>query len=188
MKIYFTASLKQNKNFSHIYDEIVAYLESKNHQVFEAIPSKKFGPLDELSQYEIKKVQEELLSEISDCDCALVEGSYPSSILVGYELGQLVSKQKPTILLYKKGFNPVLAGEVHSSRLVKSEYEEDVLEEVVDWCLEEIKNVSNRRFTFFISPEIDNFLNKISRDGDISRSEFIRNLIRKEISNSPSST
>ncbi|MFW6143897.1 MAG: ribbon-helix-helix protein, CopG family [Patescibacteria group bacterium] len=184
MKIYFTASLKQSKRFSHIFDKIIAYLENNNHEVFEALHSKEIGPLNDLSQYEIRKLQEELLSEMSDCDCALVEGSYPSSIFVGYELGQLISKQKPTILLYKKGLDPVFIAEDHSSRLIKSEYEEDMLEEVIDWCLEEVGSISKRRFTFYISPEIDGFLEQIANNSGTSRSEYIRDLIEKEIEGS----
>ncbi len=71
-----------------------------------------------------------------------------------------------------------------SSRLIRSEYDQGDLSEVLRWCLEEVEKISNRRFTFFIDPEIEAFLDKVADKGDKSRSKYIRDLIRKEMKGS----
>ncbi len=180
MKIYFTASQAQKEDSQHIHERIVNHLEDGGHQVFKAFPPEELDKFSNLPQFKLNEFSKEWSSHLADADCAVVEGSYPSSIHVGYQLGQLVSQQKPTILLYKTDRNPVLANGIDSSRLVKSVYDEDVLEDVLDWCLDEVKNTFNRRFTFYISPEIDIKLNKASEANSVSKSEIIRQLIKKE--------
>lgn len=65
--------------------------------------------------------------------------------------------------------------------MIKLEYSLKVIEEALDWGLEEAEQMLNRRFTFFISPEIDTFLDKISKKSGRSRSEYIRELIEEKM-------
>ncbi|MEA2020375.1 MAG: CopG family transcriptional regulator [Patescibacteria group bacterium] len=181
MKIYFTASQEQKADFQHIYERIVNYLEGQGHDVYKALYSGDVKEFSNLPEFKLNELSKEWFSQMAKADCAVVEGSYPSSIHTGYQLGQLVSQQKPTILIYKSNRNPIFANGADSSRLIKSAYDEDILEDVLDWCLEEVKNTFNRRFTFYISPEIDKMLNEATERNSVSKSEFIRQLIKKEV-------
>lgn len=180
MKVYFSASLENKYKHKNIYKRIINYLQKNNHRVFEKILSQHLPKKAQTSTHELKNWYKEWFSYISECDLAIIEGSYPSNIHIGFELGLILSKAKPTILLFQANKNPVFINKFYSSRLIKSEYTPDNLEEVLDWCLKEAEDISNRRFTFYISPEIDSFLEKISNKG-ISRSEYIRDLIQAKI-------
>jgi len=181
VKIYFTASSKYKKDRLKIYQRIVDYLQGQGYEVFEKVLSEYLPDVKRISAREIKEWSKEWSAYVGECDLVIVEGSYPSTIQIGFELGLILSKGKPTVLLFEVGQDPALINQVYSSRLIKSEYSDDNLEEVIAWCLEEGEKISKRRFTFYISPEIDEFLEKVSDKKRMSRSKYIRNLIRKEI-------
>jgi len=181
VKIYFTASEVNKKGLKQIYQRIVNHLQQQGHDVFEKVLSEYTLDVTNLSSREIKEWYKEWLVYVGEADLAIVEGSYPSTIHIGFELGLILSRGKPVILLFEAGKEPVLINQLFSSRLIKSEYSEHNIEEVIDWCLEEAEKIANRRFTFYISPEIDTYLDKVVDKGLVSRSEYIRNLIKKEM-------
>ncbi len=100
---------------------------------------------------------------------------------MGIEIGDLIERGKPVICLYKKGKNPGFTLNIHSEKLLMYEYSEDNIKEVLAWAFEDVEQLLKRRFTFFISSEIDSFLYKIAKDKGTSRSEFIRGLIDREM-------
>ncbi|MCX6816448.1 MAG: hypothetical protein NTZ93_01075 [Candidatus Beckwithbacteria bacterium] len=182
MKIYFTASEEvSKKGLKQIYQRIVNHLQQQGHDVFEKALSEYGLDVVQFSSREVKEWYKEWLIYVSEADLAVIEGSYPSTIHIGFELGLILSRGKPVILLFEAGKEPVLVSQLFSSRLIKSEYSKDNVEEVIDWCLEEAEKIVNRRFTFYISPEIDTYLDKMVDKGLVSRSQYIRNLIKKEM-------
>lgn len=120
---------------------------------------------------------------IHDCDFAVAEISYPSTINVGFEIANIVARGKPVIGLYKDGKDPIFTSELHSKRLIKSSYTLDNLKDVLSWAIEEVQEIINRRFTFLIPPDVNHFLENSYKDYGITASDLIRNLIRKEIIN-----
>jgi len=181
VKIYFTASAKYKDKRKKVYQRIVSYLQKESHEVFEKVLSTHLPDVSRISAREIKAWHQKWSAYIRECDLVIFEGSYPSTIHIGFELGLILAKGKPTVLLFQEGKDPTLISQIYSNRLVKSEYTEDNLEEVIAWCLEEVEKISHRRFTFYISPEIDEFLDRVSDKKTISRSKYIRALIEKEM-------
>ncbi len=145
MKIYFTASEVNKKGLKHIYQRIVNHLQQQGHDVFEKVLSEYTLDVTKLSSREIKEWYKEWLVYVGEADLAIVEGSYPSTIHIGFELGLILSRGKPIILLFEAGKEPVLINQLFSSRLIKSEYSEHNIEEVIDWCLEEAEKIANRK-------------------------------------------
>ena len=181
MKIYFTGSKAKGKNKIEFYQKIVEFLEGKGHEVHTAILAKHLPDFSSVSQEKLKNWFKEWSSYVGLCEALVVEGSYPSTIHIGFEIGMALSRGKAVILIFERGKDPIFINDMHSSRLIKSEYGKDDLFNVLDWALEEVERVSHRRFTFYISPEIDDYLSEIVNSADISRSEYIRMLIEKEI-------
>ena len=124
---------------------------------------------------------EQQINNIQECDLAIIEGSCPSTIQIGLEMTMILERGKPVIFLYKEGMSPLFINAISSIKLIKSEYTESDLEDTLGWCLEELDHISNRRFTFFISQEIEEFIRKTASKNKLSKSEFIRHLIKKEM-------
>lgn len=179
MKIYFTGSINNEKQKVRM-QKIVKLLEKVGNEVYSLALSEKFANQSLVSARELKGHFKEWSSYVRDSDCAVVEASYPSDVQVGFEIGTLLSRAKVVVLLFEKGNDPVFIDNVHSKRLIKCEYQRDDLEEVLEWALEEAEKISDRRFTFNISPEIDDYLEKASRKKGVSRSEYIRELIVRD--------
>lgn len=181
MKIYFAASSIYRTTYKTIYKRVIDCLENKGHEVFGKTSGERLVSLNSVSLHKIREWQKEWLSYINNADLILIEGSYPSSIHIGFELGLALEKGKPIILLYKDGKNPVFINELYSNRLIKSEYTDKNIEEILKWCLKEAEQLTNRRFTFFISSEIESFLNNMSKQKNVNKSKYIRGLIEREI-------
>lgn len=181
MKVYFTASLRQRERHSEAYKAIIKDLQHRGHLVFEKVLSPHLQRVPEISERYIKEWYKEWNSYVSDCDVAVIEGSHSSTIHIGFETGLILARNKPVILLYRGGENPIFINSFYSSKLIKSEYSDENIKEVLDWCFHELEYIVNRRFTFFVSPEIDDFLDQVVRRDGISRAEYIRFLIEKEM-------
>lgn len=181
MKVYFTASAKARQKYKNEYKRMVEFLENDGHVVFSEVLSAHLPGFSKIPSLKLKDWYKEWSSYTRECDFALVEGSYPSSIHIGFEIGLLLSRSKPVVLLFRKGCDPIFVNSYYSNRLIKCEYDVNDLNEVLEWSIEEVKALANRRFTFNISSEIDDYLSQVANSTDISKSEFIRELIEREM-------
>lgn len=162
---------------------MVNWLHKAGHDVFEEILSEHLPDISLVSGHQIKEWYKKWTSYVSARDCMVVEGSYPSSIHVGFEVGEILSRNKPVVLLYEDDRNPIFVNELYSPRLIKSSYTKETIGETLSWCLEELEHVMSRRFTFFVSAEINTFLDTIAKQQGVSRSEYIRMLIERQMEN-----
>lgn len=181
MKVYFTASSFHQQAFAPIYKRIVGFLEKNGHEISGTILSQELTEPEDVSAHAIEEWYKRWNAHLRECDLAIVEGSYPSTIHVGFEISLIAATGKPLILLFKEGKDPVYITNGYANRLIKSEYAEETLEDTLTWCLDEAEKIANKRFTFFISPEIEAFLNNVVKKSNHSRSEYIRKLIEDEI-------
>jgi len=180
MKFYFTSANNTSTNYSSLSNLIAAHLQKSGHTVYRISNSEDH--FDSFSEHKIKAFYKEWSAYVSDCDCIIIEGSYPSNIHIGFEIGLLAARSKPVIFLYERGKDPIMINAHYSRRIIKSEYMRSTLSDTIDWCIEEATRTINKRFTFYIPPDIDTFLDKISQKRKMSRSEFIRMLIESEMS------
>lgn len=181
MKVYFTASSRDRDKNVKVYRKIVDQLEQERHEVFAEVLSEHLPDFSEVSSQKLRQWNKEWSSYIRECDFALVEGSYPSTIHIGFEVGLILARGKPVVLIYQKRRDPIFINTFISNRLIKSEYEENNLHQVLQWAIEGVEQVSSRRFTFFISSEIDEYLSDVVEESGTSRSEYIRGLIEREM-------
>jgi len=181
MKIFFTASIPSLKTHRPYYHAIVNNLKARGHTIFEEVlvkqPKNRMG----FSRNQMQKWWTTFSNQLSDTDLVLAEASYPSNVQVGFLIGWLLAKGKPVILLYQEDKDPSFIDRHFDKRLVKSEYNLSNLDEVLDWVLEEVGHNIDRRFTFFISSDIDAYLDKVVASQGVSRAEFIRNLIENQM-------
>jgi hypothetical protein len=184
MVVYFSASLSYRKELSEDYKAIISTLKE--------LGVKKVTSVDVLhapirkTQIEIdegiKKWKSTWIKYIHECDFALSEISYPSTINIGFEIGDIISHGKPVLGLYKVGRKPFFTRNDNlPKKFIESSYTKENLKDVLSWGIGEIKEVINKRFTFLVPPEVSNFLDKAYEEHNISASDLIRNLIKKEM-------
>ncbi|MFW5703510.1 MAG: hypothetical protein ACOCXQ_01625 [Patescibacteria group bacterium] len=118
----------------------------------------------------------EMIKSIYSADICVFEISI-ASLGTGSLIDKALDRNKPVVLLYSKDNIPYfLAGSV-DDRIVRCEYTEKNWKKRFQECLEKSRERRDKRFNFFISPKLLDFLEKRSSDLGITKSKYIRNLI-----------
>lgn len=181
MKVYFTASIVGKKHYLTDYLKIIELLKSWKHEV-KADHIINTSP----DQIRIEKLAERLVFHkklegwITASDCMVAEVSFPS-ISVGYEISLGLHKNKSVLLLYKEGYPPSLFDRYHEDRLICERYTTGQLSQIIEDFLQYVEGANDTRFTFFITPQINAFLEEISKKKKTPKSVYLRSLIEREM-------
>jgi hypothetical protein len=192
MKVIFTASLRGKK-----------YFEDQYKQLFQAINELGYENIaDDLMKPSTNKVYMDLLEggreanialykkkieDIQKADICVFECS-AHSLSVGFVVQKSLELSKPTVVLYYKNNDPEFLEGVDDEKLIIRSYDDTNYKEVIKEALTEAENQRDKRFNFFISPYLLNFLNRAAKDQGVTKSTFIRNLILEHKRRSPGST
>lgn len=181
MKTYFTASLLYRKERINFYKAIVDTLTTLGHTVtgFDVLT----GPVEDvmqLSDTAVVQSYKKFLKWIAACDQVVVEASFPSTINIGHEISIALEKGKPVIALYQKGQKPFFLVGMESEKLMLIEYtNEKDLATHLNEALQGAKELVDTRFNFYISPEINYYLDWINQNKKLPRAVFLRSLLEK---------
>jgi len=185
MKIYFTASTTGKKKFRTRYLKIIKILEEMGHKV-----TTTFLTSQEQKKF-LKKppavVYEETKKQIENSDVIIAElGDYTfGSFGVGWRVNYALSLQKPVLCLYPKGYDtyyisPLLKGST-SEFLTLKEYSFRNLRKMLEKYFKRLRRKPGSRLNFITTPLIDDYLEWVSFQRKIAKSELIRDLLFKAI-------
>ena len=118
---------------------------------------------------------------IDKADFSVIEGSFPSTLHIGHEITLTLEKNKPVIVLYTKGAEPVVFKGLKDERIIWVEYNDANLKKVLGEAVEAARKNIDVRFNFFVSPKILMYLDWVAQHRMIPRSVFLRDLIEKEM-------
>jgi hypothetical protein len=185
MNVYFTASVVGKKNYLKNYLKIIDCLRAKNFFV-------QSDHIIDTSEPEIQlKTREERLkflrrleTWIQRADFMVVEGSFPS-ISVGYEISLALQYRKPVLILYSVGAPPSLFAYHSDEKIICEKYTLDTVEEAIKEFITFVKSAADTRFTFFVTPQIAAYLEKVSRKEKMPKSVYLRKLIESHITKYP---
>jgi hypothetical protein len=180
MKVYFTGSIRDTGFNTQLFVKIYKEIEELGYeQVNDTILklsfddsslSEKDTRQDHISRYQAH------LGNIKKADICIFETS-AHSLTTGFLINVALDQQKPTIVLYYKDNVPYfLEGVDHEKLLIRS-YNDKDLKKVVAEVLEQSREKRDKRFNFFISPKLLEFLEQTSNSEGITKSKLIRNLI-----------
>lgn len=123
-----------------------------------------------------------VFSEISQADIVVVEASL-HSLTIGQFIQQALAQKIPVLILCRKGISLAFQdGFAHEQgHLLVSEYTDENLSRVLKEGINYLSESNNGRFTMIFPSDIIKHLDDISSTKNISRSEYIRNLIRTDM-------
>jgi len=181
MKIFFCASIRGKRG--ELYQRIVRILKNRARKVFaNHILRTNQKKMDAWTPAEKDLYHKRVLENLRKSDVVVAEISYPS-MSIGYLIALSVSWQKPTIVLFFGKEAPNILSSLESfGHLRVIEYQdikemEQYLKREIDLAIKEL----DIRFTMLLPPEIVNFLNKVSREKNVPKSVYIRNLIKENM-------
>ena len=181
MKIYFSASRFYREQFKENYKEITEVLKTDGVTVLDNSQLKTSVGSYEVSDEKKIVIYKDMLRSIDKADLCVFEGSHPSTLHIGHEISVALSKNKPMIILYTKGHEPILFKGLIDAKIIWIEYNSENLRKKLSAAIEEAKKQEDVRFNFFVSPKILNYLDWVAQKRMIPRSVFLRNLIEREM-------
>lgn len=182
MKVYFSGSVYYRDDFIGVYKKIVSVLERMGARVLEhttKIPIEEYSNQNDSDRVENYR---QVVAWVDQCDFAVVEASFPSTLHMGHEISLLLEKGKPVVALYRKGKEPGMFKVIKDDRIIWVEYNSEkdvelVLKEAIDLA----RKSADVRFNFFVSPKILSYLDWVAKNRMIPRAVFLRDLIEKEM-------
>jgi 2'-deoxynucleoside 5'-phosphate N-hydrolase len=185
MNVYFTASIVGKKDYLKHYEHIITLLQSKGYTVqAEHILNVTEPEIHMKTRDERLKFHKKLQNWIQKADFVVVEASFPS-ISVGYEIAIALQYRKPVLILYSVGDPPSLFGHHSDEKIVCEKYTLDTAEGIVNEFIHYVQGASDTRFTFFVTPQIAAYLEKVSVKAKMPKSVYLRTLIENHIKNNP---
>jgi hypothetical protein len=161
--------------FKKLYDE-VEKLGFKHVSDYISLSSKDFHTKMEQGKEAYIGFYNEMVESIQSADICIFESSTPS-FGIGYLIQKALSNQKPTIVLFHKEIKSYLLSGLDDEKLIVKTYTEKNYKKVLKECLEWAKERRDKRFNFFISPKLLDYLEQVSKKNGITKSKFIRDLI-----------
>lgn len=121
--------------------------------------------------------QKKYLNLLIKADLCIFEASF-GTIHAGYLICAGLELNKPTIVLFLKGHKPDFLTTVKNDKLILIEYTENNILKKLEAALKNAKASEDKRFNFFISPDQLNYLNVETKKMGLTKSAFIRKLIK----------
>ena len=183
MKIFFTGSLRGKKEFGLYYKQIYDLIESFGYknlddEILKLVETDFYQQINEKGQDAYIQLFNRKIQKLKEADIVIFECS-THSLSIGYMIEKALNINKPTIILYLEGHTPQFIIGDDNEKLVITAYRKDSLGQVLKSAFDKAENLRDKRFNFFVSPEILVYLDEVSRKYSISKSVFIRNLIEE---------
>lgn len=181
MKVFFTASFRGDKTILKRYRQIYDIIDSLgyhhvDHDVVKVNPDDFYEKLTKEGRVGNVDLYNRKIKSIQEADICVFECSV-HSLSIGFVIQKALEYNKPTIVLYHDNDIPHFLVGAKDEKLIIKNYTDSSVEKVVKLSLEEAGEVRDKRFNFFIRPELLTYLEKASKDLNITKSTFIRNLI-----------
>jgi len=167
MKIFFSSSSNNSKEADESFQSIVNYLTEE----IELLGNEVLFDSQNLNLNQTVKL-------IQKADICTYESSFSCS-KTGFLIAKSLDCDKPTIVFYSDNHYPDFLKNNRFEKLILQQYSFDRnnIEKAVRKAFNKANKLRDRRFNFFITPDLLNFLEQESRKMNITKSMFIRWLI-----------
>lgn len=183
MNVYFNASLMGKQKYLKEFKAIISIIKNLGHKAYADHVIKR--DLEEVNsqtreQHELdfKKARD----QIQDSDVMVVEATYPS-IGVGHTMTIALEMHKSVLVLHQNDPHGLLVGDPNRLLFLKK-YKagnNKVLRNIIKKFLEKAKKrLLKKRFNLMIDKMEEEYLEWISKKREISKAEYIRQLIDAE--------
>lgn len=169
-KIYHTI---EELGYTHLDNDLITFNRTAYYDKFE-----KEGRSAYIDLYK-RKMQALHEADICIFECSL------HSLSIGFVIEKSLDFNKPTIALYYKDHLPHFLMGAQEEKLIIRSYTEQTIKRVLKETLKDARERKDKRFNFFITPKLLNYLEKISKQQGVTKSKFIRSLIFEYMKKNP---
>jgi hypothetical protein len=178
MKIYFMSSPRGKKSFEKNYQAIFQSIESLGHtHVTDFIMDVE---VENFYLSDIKRFYRHTVDDLKKAEVCVFETSVPS-LAVGHLISLAIEQGKPIIALYSGKNAPFFLSGLDDDKVQIIQYGSDNLKDELDQAINYAQEQMDTRFNFFISPQIGNYLDWVSKKKRIPRAVYLRRLIEEDM-------
>lgn len=179
MKIFLVSTPKGEDRFGVTFQKLYTEVEKlgyTNVSDFISLTHEDF--ISEMSKGKDSQIRfyNEMIKSIQLADICIFEASTPS-FGIGYLIEKALSNSKPTIVLFYKQFQSFLISGISDEKLIVKVYDEKNYRKVLKDSLDQAREKRDKRFNFFLSPKLLDYLEQASKKEGITKSKLIRDLI-----------
>jgi hypothetical protein len=180
MKIAFIASLYEKEQHQFHYLAIVDLLEALGHQVLHSHLTE--FDLAQITQSEKlnSKFHRQIFQALKAADFIVAEVS-SQSLVVGFLIAEALRAGKPVLALTANSIPPITSFLEESEMFAVHQYAQiRELERQLPSLLSQVEPKKERKFNFFLPPELDEYLLTTANQRRLSKSEYLRQLLQKD--------
>ncbi|MFA9288355.1 MAG: CopG family transcriptional regulator [Weeksellaceae bacterium] len=184
MKIFYTATYQGKDQFGayyrQIYDEIkkLGYTHLDD-EVVRITYDEYVNKMNQGRAIQVKNYQE-TIDFIKNADICVLETS-AHSLGLGFIVQKSLEMGKPTIVLHYDEYPPYFLQGIEDEKLIIKSYDEKTLKKAVKDVLQEAREKRDKRFNFFLSPKLLDYLDKASKVEGVTKSKLLRDMILRHM-------
>lgn len=173
LNVYFSGSSSEFDTRKELYSEIIRSINLLGSKL-------TYDWTNDKEKLKPSEIFEKASEGIKNADVVVAEISFPS-IGVGQQIGLALSWKIPVISLHQLGSSQVskFAMGMESPYLQIKEYEIKNINDILDKSFASIINKQFERFNFISTKEINDYLEKKSKEQNISKSQYLRRIVRE---------
>lgn len=116
------------------------------------------------------------MKAIKEADICIFEASF-HSLGIGFLIQKALENSKPTIALYYEDKVPYFLSGAEDEKLLVRSYNDKNYKKTVQEVLDFARERRDKRFNFFLSPRLLDYLEQASKKEGVTKSKLIRDLI-----------
>ncbi len=180
MQVFFTATYQGQKQFGNFYKKIFDEIKNLGYtMVDEEIVNIKYEDyikkMEEGREFQVKNYLT-TIDCIKKSDICVLETS-AHSLGLGFIVQKCLEMSKPTVVLYNESNTPYFLAGIMDEKMIVKSYNEKNLKKVVKESLDNARERRDKRFNFFLSPKLLDYLEVASKKEGVTKSKLIRDLI-----------
>lgn len=180
MNVFFTATYQGEKQFGKYYKKIFDEIQllGYTHLDPEVVNITYEGYLKKMAQGREAQVSNyhETVNFIKKADICVLETS-AHSLGLGFIVQKSLEMSKPTIVLYYDNNIPYFLAGVDDEKLIIKSYNDKNIKKVLIESFDLARERRDKRFNFFLSPKLLEYLELASKKEGVTKSKLIRDLI-----------
>ena len=183
MKVFFNISSRSDEKTKQNSDKIYnLILSSKNSHVYDYREDDiKFNSKEDEDEEKFSALYQKVIKSLRSSDVVILEIS-TNSFTQGYILQRALDMGKPVIALHQKGKYSIFVKGIKSTMLQIIEYDDYSLGFSLKEALRFAEENLISKFNFYLSADINNYLTWVSKNRNLPKSTFLRELIRSRMS------
>ncbi len=186
MKIFFTATYQGGDQFGNyyklLYDEIAKLgYEHLDNEVINITYDNYIKKMAKGREAQVSNYNE-VVNFLKKADVCVLETS-AHSLGLGFIVQKSLEMGKPTVVFYYKDNIPYFLQGIEDEKLIIKSYDENNYKKVVKNTLNAAREKRDKRFNFFLSPKLLNYLETVSTEQGVTKSKILRDMIVEHMRN-----